>query len=267
MIIITLQFSTLLLAESIHQERGKWWGKGYELEKDSEEEPTNEEKYNLPPLPAKEELMKMHPEQLREMEQKYLDQAIWKRDEESVKEYYTLVAAFRAMSRGFAAVHNYVTMTSPELSTADMAPSTPMGIKTKKANILNDLNSKLKSEYRNFGLMIFMSGSCGACKVMHPLYKAFAIRHGWQVQYIDVEQRPDLVDHFKVKVTPTVIMVQSNTNNHQTVSHGVVALPNLETNIYRSLRLMKGEIDMQQFLTMEHQMGSSLDPLAKRKIQ
>lgn len=264
-IIITFAFSTSLIAESVQQERGKWWGKGYELEEEQEE--TDEEKYNLPPLPKMEEIMKMHPEQLREMEQKYLDQAVWKRDEQSVKEYYTLVAAFRAMSRGFAAAHNYVTMTNPELSTADQVSTTPIGIKAKKKTVLEDLNTKLSSERKNFGLMIFMSGTCGACKAMHKIYKAFGRRHGWQIHYIDVDERLDLVDHFNVKVTPTVVMVQAETENHQTVSHGVQALPNLESNIYRSLRLMKGEIDLQQFLTMEHQMGSSLDPLAERNLQ
>lgn len=262
---LLMSLTSFSFSESLPQERGKWWGKGYELEKEQEKkEPTDEEKYNLPPLPPFSELMKMHPEKLREMEKKYLDQAVWKRDEQSVKEYYTLVAAFRSMSRGFASAHNYVTMTNPELSTADQVPTTPIGIKAKKKTTLNDLNSKLKNEKRNFGLMIFMSGTCPACKAMHRIYKAFAARHGWQVRYIDVERRLDLVEHFNVSVTPTVILVQAETQKHQTVSHGVQALPNLELNIYRSLRLMKGEINLQQFLTMEHQMGSSLDPLADR---
>ena len=56
-LIFTFSMSTVLLAESKPQERGKWWGKGYEL--DEEKEPTEEDmnpseiteepKDNLPP--------------------------------------------------------------------------------------------------------------------------------------------------------------------------------------------------------------------------
>lgn len=253
-------------AEEIKPERGYWWGEAYELEQEQveeEKEPSPEEKYDLPPLPPMDQLLKMHPEQLREMEKKYLDQAIWKRDEESVTEYYTLVAAFRSMSRGFAAVHNYVTMTNPQLSTADAAPHSSLGITAKKAMTLENLQTKLAQENRNYGLLVFVSESCQYCKAMYPIFRAFQNRHGWDIKYIDAEARPDLFLEFSVTSTPTAVLVKAGSNESQRIAQGTLSLPNLELNIYRSVRLMNKEIDLQQFLTLEHQMGGSLDPLAQ----
>lgn len=268
MYIFALAFALLttnVIAQEIKSERGYWWGEAYELESDeteTEKEPTPEEKYDLPPLPPMHELMKMHPEQLREMQEKYLDQAIWKRDEESVTEYYTLVAAFRSMSRGFAAVHNYVAMTNPMLSTADSAPHSQMGIKAKKAMSLENVKTKLGEENSNYGLLVFVSQSCQYCKAMYPIFRAFQKRHGWDIKYIDADARPDLFLEFDVSSTPTAVLVKAGSTDSQRIAQGTVTLPNLEMNIYRSVRLMNNEIDLQQFLTMEHQMGGSLDPLA-----
>lgn len=246
--------------------RGYWWGEPIpaDLEEDAERELTDEEKYKLPPLPPIEELIEMHPEVLREMEKKYLDQAVWKRDEESVTEYYTLVKAFRAKSRGFAAAHNYVSMSNPSLSTNDIAPSTPAGITAKKAITIADLNTKLKSNSRNYGLIVFESKSCRFCTAMKPLFRAFQNRHGWTITHLDIEDRPDLVAEFNIQSTPTALMIKAGTDKPLIVANGVISLPKLEMNIYRSVRLLNDEITLQQFLTMEHQMGSSIDPVMRQ---
>jgi conjugal transfer pilus assembly protein TraF len=263
---IVLYASLSFADTSMKPERGHWWGFTYELPSDEEvkeEELTDEEKYNLPPLPPIQQLIEMHPQDLRKMEKEYLDQAVWKRDEESVKEYYTLVKAFRMKSRGFAAAHNYITMTNPSLSMNDVEPTTPRGITAKKALSLNDLKTTLADQRHNFGLIIFESQFCKFCDAMKPLYRAYQNRHGWDITYIDVDASPDLVTEFDIKSTPTVVMVKANSDKSLIVSNGVTTLPNLETNIYRSTRLLNGEINLQQFLTMEHQRGSSIDPVVR----
>jgi conjugal transfer pilus assembly protein TraF len=143
----------------------------------------------------------------------------------------------------------------------DVEPTTPRGITAKKSLSLNDLKTTLSNQRHNYGLIVFESQFCKFCDAMKPLYRAYQKRHGWDISYIDVDANPELVTEFNITSTPTVVMVKANSDKSLIVSNGVTTLPNLETNIYRSARLLNGDINLQQFLTMEHQRGSSIDPV------
>ncbi|MEY8201150.1 MAG: conjugal transfer protein TraF [Colwellia sp.] len=249
------------ISEDLQQERGYFWGEEYEIENEkSEKIKTDEEKYNLPPLPPVSKLIEMHPEDLRKMEKAYLDQAVWKRDEESVTEYYTLVKAFRAKSRGFAAAHAFVTMNNPGLSTNDVIPTTKRGITARKAQAVNDVKIKLLRENKNYGLIVFVSPMCKFCTAMYPIYNAFKKRHGWDIAYVNADEHPEMAADFNVSGTPTVAMIKADSDKRLIVSNGVSTLPNFEENIYRSTRYLNGEINLQQFLTSDYQINTSLDP-------
>ena len=67
-----------------------------------------------------------------------------------------------------------------------------------------------------------------------------------------------------IEFTPTVIMISRDyPDQWMPISYGVVAVPEVEENVYRAIRFIKGEIEPTQFYTPEHQKGRGFDPLAQ----
>ncbi|MBI1913122.1 MAG: conjugal transfer protein TraF [Deltaproteobacteria bacterium] len=63
---------------------------------------------------------------------------------------------------------------------------------------------------------------------------------------------------FNIQV-PTILMVNKENGSYFPVSTGVVALDDLELRIYRSVRLLKGEIQPKDWSDYEFQNGGIFD--------
>lgn len=254
-----LTFNTVAQSDYEEYRKGRFWGKA----PISEEEQEQIDKWTPDPLPTVPAMMKMHPEQIRELEQKHMDYALWKKTPEAVRDYYKIITVIRKNARSFAALHGYNKQMDLSLNAGVDFPITQAGSAIAQKMRQTDYNNKLRNNQDEFALVMFTQEGCEYCYAMDAVLKQFQFKHNWTVKYVDRAQNPDLAARFNIEVAPTVVMIQRDQyNSWLPISYGVVSVPEVEENVYRAVRTIKGEIEPTQFYTPEHQKGRAFDPLA-----
>lgn len=260
--LLTLQ-SSATLGELDPNRSGYYWGEGWILDQDPDESKNENpvQKYpELPPLPSSEELLNLHPEELRALEKERMDYALYKQTPEAVADYYRIITAIRKKAKTFAALASYNSMTNIELSTNPDAPTSNQGIQVKRQVRQKTIGSKLDSTRDQFALVMFTSKACPYCEPARSTSRLFSQAHGWMVKEIDVDKEPILAARHDIQYTPTTMVIKKGDPNSIPIAFGVESLPSLEENAYRAVRLMTGEISPKQFFSSEDQRGRALDP-------
>ena len=107
----------------------------------------------------------------------------------------------------------------------------------------------LKNNSSEYGFIYFYSPSCSYCAQQTPLLQSFQERHGWEIEAIDITQKPGLAERFEITVTPSLRMVDRD-KNILPISNGLITLPELEERAYRFIRYLKGETSEVDFDNM-----------------
>ena len=244
--------STVLATEK----KGFWW---YEDPVPEAEE--RESKYELPPLPAPQELAKLHPEEIEAVMEERLEYAIWKKTPEAVQDYYIVQDVARRNAVAFTALTKFVMLNEPELNVRAQYPITNAG--RKVATQLHDstVTRSLASARDDYALVMFSTESCPYCPTQYATLKMFADKHQWSVQAIDIDRNPVAQARFDVKVTPMTMLIERGSERWLPIAVGVESLPVLEDNAYRAIRMLRGEITPQQFILTEYNDGGFFDPI------
>src|SRR3546814_9204223 len=72
---------------------------------------------------------------------------------------------------------------------------------------------------------------------------------GWQVTLMDLDKRPDVSARFGVEITPTTMIIRRGSQQRMIIASGVEAYPNLAQMAYQAVRLLRGDIRHEQFMT------------------
>lgn len=244
--------------------KGRFWGKPIIKEEDQEQI----DKWTPEPLPSVTAMMKMHPDQIRSLEKEHMDYSLWKKTPEAVRDYYKIITVIRKNARSFAALHGYNKQMDLSLNATPSYPITQAGSVIARKMRADDYNNKLRNNSSEFALVMFTEPGCQYCGAMDGVLKQFVHRHHWNIKYVDRKANDQLAAKFNIEVAPTVIMIRrDHANSWLPISYGVVSVPEVEENVYRAIRVIKGEIKPTQFYTPEHQKGRAFDPLATGESQ
>lgn len=259
-----ITFSSFVAAEDEHR-RGYHWGGDWTLEQEAEEEDIAEqEQYPAPdPLPSSEEMMKMHPDQIRKLEQLHMDHALHVQTPEAVADYQRIQRVIRSKAKIFAGLTSYNSMTQIGLTTNPDSPTTNQGIAVKRQQRRITISNKLDNNRDSYGLVLFTSKACPYCEVSRSTNRQFKERHDWSVVEVDIDENPQLAARHDISYTPTTMLIKRGSTDSMILSHGVIDVPSLEENAYRAVRLLSGEIEPNDFFGMENQQGRGLDPHSK----
>lgn len=214
------------------------------------------------PLPPTETLMALHPDEFRPLMESYKKESIWRPTVENVTAYYRLEDVARRRAAGWAAVKHLVMLQNPALAVSAQYPITGAGIRARTRQQQDDLAAVLTGARDEFGLVFLVQAGCPYCKAQRPILGRLASRFGWQVAEVDVAERPEAAERFGVETTPTILLVRRGDNRFLPVAIGVEDQPTLAQNLYRGIRLMRGEIRPEQFFTLDTEAGGPFDPLA-----
>ena len=77
---------------------------------------------------------------------------------------------------------------------------------------------------------------------------------------IDVEENPSVTARFDITTTPALLLIGKGREDYIPVASGVVAMEELERRLYRSIRLLNGQITPQGYSVYDFQKGGGLDP-------
>ena len=77
---------------------------------------------------------------------------------------------------------------------------------------------------------------------------------------ITVERR--LASRFGVTKTPFILLVHADTPDYIPISEGVVSMAEMEENLYRGIKILKGDLKPEDYSIYEFQKGGSFDVTA-----
>jgi len=255
----------LSIQDSTDEKRGWNW---YE-DPAPEPEENNPDFAVEPTIPEPTVLKKLRPEAIGKLMDDQLAYAIVSEDVNEVAEYYMLMDFARRRSRTFTALTGVAMLQNPDLNARSQYPVTNAGRKIRSRDRKADRDYRLRQESSEFALVMFSSKGCGYCTVQWGVLQAFHDRTSWAISKIDIDDHPDRAARFNVQGTPMTIMIRKNTDQWFPVSVGAESLPAIADNAYRAVRLLKGEISNQQFLTDEQDNGGFFDPqyVAAERVQ
>jgi len=270
LITLLLQITTPVLAGEkglyySDPKEGWWWYKYVEKE-EKKEEPEKEKPVVKPPtrLPSLndytyEQLWGMHPDEFQALLIEIQKKAVMTLRDEDVREYLIMQQIASKKSLGFANVVAYVNQKSPELSVAKDYPIAAPGRTALVKAQLQDIENTIKNAKHDFAILNFHSPTCSFCLEQDKILGFFVEKYGWEIRKVYVDKEPALVSRFNITTVPTLMLIYRLSQDFFPISYGVASLSEIEDNLYRGIRLLRGEITPEEWSIYEFQKGGGFD--------
>lgn len=241
--------------------RGWFWYEESPVEAEQEPEPETPAR-PVPSLQAHttEELWDMHPDDFHELLMELQKEAVRRPTEQNVLEYITIQDIARRKAAAYANVAAYVTQKYAEFDLTQAYPSAMPGVRARVQQQQQEVGRTIQSGAGDHALLYFTDPGCSYCVEQTRIMGHFTDRYRWEVKEIDIRARPDLAAQFGAQRTPTLLLIKRHHSDHLTVATGVISLDELERKLYRSIRLLRGEIGPEEFSLYEFQRGGPFDP-------
>lgn len=84
-------------------------------------------------------------------------------------------------------------------------------------------------------------------------------KYGWQIRGIVLQDNQDLAEKLGVNRTPTLVLIKKGDGRFIPISNGVLALDEIEKNLYRGIRLLEGQTTPQNWSLYNFQKGGGFD--------
>lgn len=212
------------------------------------------------------ELARWTPPRIRKLIEEQRDYAATVLTVDAVADFWRLQDFARRKARAFAGVTQIAMLQHPELNSKSANPM--VGDARSEMTAEKDAIRKayLRGQARDFALVMFSRASCGYCRVQWPIVQRFQDEMGWQVTLMDLDRRPDVKERFGVEVTPTTMVIRRGSAQRMTIASGVEAYPTLAQMAYQAVRLLRGDIRPEQFMTGAGEDAGFFDALANGPV-
>lgn len=247
-------------AQSVPQEKqGYWW---YEAPKAAAEKSSDPDALLKPAIPPTAELATWTPPRIRKLIEQQRDFAATVLTVDAVADFWRLQDFARRKARAFAGVTQIAMLQHPELNAKSANPM--VGDARAELSAFKDAKRRhyLRSHAAEFALVMFSRTTCGYCRVQWPVIQRFQEEMGWQVTLLDLDNRPELAQRYGVEVTPTTMVIRRGSQQRMIIASGVESYPSLAQTAYQAVRLLRGDIRPEQFLTGPGEDDGFFDALA-----
>lgn len=243
---------------------GWWWYHDPQKESNNKEE----EKIDLKPVKPvpsianmpDETLWNLHPDQFQELLLELQKKAVQSPTESTMADYTRMLDMARRKSVVFANASMLYVQQHPEYDVAAADPITTPGRVATIKQTAQDMENKINGAAGNYGLIYFYAPNCSYCEAQTPILKYFAGKYNWEIKPYDTGKDSKVAEAFNVTVTPTILLIGRKNGEYLIVSSGVISLPDMEERIYRGIRLLEGETNVENYSTYDYQKGGALDP-------
>ncbi|GFE75807.1 conjugal transfer protein TraF [Novosphingobium sp. TCA1] len=248
-------------AQTADLRQGYWWYQAPEAE--AKDEPSELAKPSIPPMA---ELATWTPPKIRKLIEDQRDYAATVLTVEAVTDFWRLEDFARRKARAFAGITQIAMLQNPQLNSKSANPMVGDARAQLSAEKDTIRTRYLRAHANGFALVMFSRAACGYCRVQWPIVQRFQDETGWQVTRIDLDQRPDAGARFGVEVTPTTMLIRRGSAQRMIVATGVEAYPNLAQMTYQAVRLLRGDIRPEQFMTGPGEDAGFFDALANGPV-
>ena len=240
-------------------QRGWWWY----------EDPPPIQQEEKTPLPSlliytPEQLWTMDADKLREYAETVKKEAVRLPSEENVRRHYVVQDVIRRKAVAFANASELVWQKHPELSVAKDSPLAAPGRKAVTREKVEERERVLINGKEDFALLYFKSESCPFCQEQEGILGYFKDRFGWTIKPIDVDQHPEFMSRFGIRTTPSLLLIQRGSKDFIPVTAGVASASEIESKLYRGIRLLQGEVSPENFNLYDFQKGGGFDVETRR---
>lgn len=245
------------------QKQGYWW---YDAPKPKPDRPVDPDTLTRPVIPPIAELATWTPPKIRKLIEQQRDYAATVLTVDAVADFWRLEDFARRKARAFAGVTQLAMLQHPELNSKSANPM--VGDARSEMGAEKDAIRRgyLRAHAGEFALVMFSRGTCGYCRVQWPIIQRFQEEMGWQVARIDLDARPEAGQRFGVEITPTTMVIRRNSQQRMIIASGVEAYPNIAQMAYQAVRLLRGDIRPEQFLTGPGEDDGFFDALARGPV-
>jgi len=256
-------------SDSYRDSRRDWYFYKKELIKpDTEGKIAEQKPASLVSSMKPEELWNMHPDQFKELVESTHKRMVQYPDDDNIMgDWLFLKDIARRKSLAVTSAEMAYVQRHPEYNMNKDAPVINKGKAVLYKEQQEAVESRLKQEKGNFGLLYFYSPNCGYCIEQSGILKFFIHKYKWDMKGIDVTREPGAKAQFNIGTTPTLLLVQRSSRDSITVAVGVVSLDEIEGTIYKAIRYLSKEITTEQWNVYEFQKDGLMDPLATVKTK
>ena len=207
------------------------------------------------------ELFDMYPDQFQELLKVRLKTAVQYPTEENVEDYIKIQDIARRKAAAFTAAVQFVTQKdAARYSMNGVYPATTPGIEARVQMEQKEIFDTISTARNDHAILFFWKPGCGYCEKQVGILKYFTEKYGWQIKPIDITKQTDLASRFNITVTPTLLLIQQGNEKFMPLSVGVISLAEMEQNLYRAIRYMNGDTDIETFTNTDYEKGGPLDP-------
>lgn len=241
--------------------QGYWW-----YEAPAPEETADHDLAARPKIPPMSELATWTPPRIRKLIEEQRDYAATVLTVEAVSDFWRLQDFARRKARAFAGVTQLAMLQHPELNSKSANPMVGDARSQLTAQKDTIRRAYLRAHAGEFAIVMFSRTTCGYCRVQWPIVQRFQEEMGWQVTAIDLDRRPGVGERFGVEVTPTTMVIRRASNQRMVIASGVEAYPALAQMAYQAVRLLRGDIRPEQFMTGPGEDDGFFDALANGPV-
>lgn len=245
------------------QRQGYWW---YEPPRADPAAPAEPAALQKPVIPPMAELASWTPTRIRKLIEEQRDYAATMLTVEAVADFWRLQDFARRKARAFAGVTQIAMLQHPELNSKSANPMVGDARSALSAQKDALRRSYLRAHAGEFALVMLSRESCGYCRVQWPIIQRFQEEMGWQVTLLDLDRRPEIKERFGVEVTPTTMVIRRGSAQRMVIASGIEAYPALAQMAYQAVRLLRGDIRPEQFMTGAGEEDGFFDALANGPV-
>lgn len=238
-----------------------WYEKKPEKEKKTEEKEEKKAKRKLPSLKdhTMEALWNMHPDDFQKLLGEFHKKAVMSPTEGNMYDYLVVHDIARRKALAVTNVQMAMMQKHPEFNVGSDYPIATPGRGAYTRETAKEVLNKIMSGRGDFGLVYFYSEDCGFCTEQDSIVKYFVDKYGWEVKKVEINANPRLASRFNVGRVPGMILAYRKSEDYFPVSTGVISLADMEERIYRGMRMLAGEISMEEYSIYDFQKGGTFD--------
>ena len=238
-----------------------WYEKITKEPKEQEKKESKKAERKLPSLKeyTKESLWNMHPDDFQAVLTEFHKKAVMKPTEENMYEYLIVYDIARRKALAVTNVQMAMIQKHPEFDVGNEYPVATPGRSAYVRQTMSEVKDKISSGRDDYGLIYFYSDGCEFCKEQSNILKYFIERYGWEVKNINIQENSAMAARFNVERVPHIMLIYRKSSDYLPVSAGVISLTEMEEKVYRGMKLLAGEITLQEYSTYDFQKGGSFD--------
>lgn len=249
-LMIINDISHLQAEPTFFEKRAEGWH-WYELLRngDVQEDDQTDSSDSLPQTPTEEIEV-----QRKELEEK-LHAAIIKPTQENITAYLLLQKALMDQSEKFSNEWRRVVMMTPSLDETLVHPVDQNARSLYYSEQKKELESRIKSLSKEFGLFFFFRHHCPYCHQFAPIVKRFSEKYGWSVLAISLDRESSksvlpwfphakrdngIAGHLQITQVPALIAIHPATKQLIPLAYGMISEGEIEGRIDLLTRTLQG---------------------------